>query len=57
MEIFPKVDLVYLTSDTDNVLSVVDTSKVYIIGGIVDHNRLKVDLLPLLLLLLLLYNN
>lgn len=33
--------LVYLTADTDDVLKTFDQNGVYIIGGIVDHNRLK----------------
>ena len=40
-EIFPKEKIVYLTSESDNVLEDVVDDKVYVIGGIVDHNRLK----------------
>lgn len=36
-----KNDLVYLTSDSTNTLTELDNSKVYVIGGIVDRNRLK----------------
>lgn len=40
-EIYPKEKIVYLTSESDNVLDDVVDDKVYVIGGIVDHNRLK----------------
>jgi len=33
--------LVYLTSDADHTLDHLDDSKIYVIGGIVDRNRLK----------------
>ncbi|TIB90727.1 hypothetical protein E3Q17_02976 [Wallemia mellicola] len=40
-EAYDVKDCVYLTADTDNVLTELDTSKHYIIGAMVDHNRLK----------------
>ena len=36
-----KADLVYLTADSPNELSELDSKKLYIIGGIVDRNRHK----------------
>ena len=37
----PKRNLVYLTGDSPNILTTVDNNTTYIIGGIVDRNRLK----------------
>jgi len=39
--LFPKEKLVYLSPESKNILTEIDHSKVYIIGGIVDDNRLK----------------
>jgi len=33
--------LVYLTAESDTVITALDKDKVYVIGGIVDHNRMK----------------
>jgi len=41
-ELFPKEQLVYLSSEGTDTLLALDPSKVYVIGGLVDHNRFKV---------------
>jgi tRNA (guanine9-N1)-methyltransferase len=41
LEKFPQENLVYLTGDSEANMSEFDTTKNYIIGGLIDHNKLK----------------
>lgn len=41
LKLFPKEEIVYLTSDSPNEIDRLDSNCKYIIGGIVDHGRLK----------------
>ena len=40
-KVFDKDRLVYLTSESDNVLTSMEENQVYVIGGLVDHNSQK----------------
>jgi Trm5-related predicted tRNA methylase len=46
-EVFDKSKIVYLSPDATDVLQTVDEDAVYIIGGIVDDNKLTVRLVIL----------
>eukprot|EP01118_Nematostelium_gracile_P018526 TRINITY_DN8249_c0_g1_i1.p1 TRINITY_DN8249_c0_g1~~TRINITY_DN8249_c0_g1_i1.p1 ORF type:complete len:205 (-),score=64.44 TRINITY_DN8249_c0_g1_i1:13-627(-) len=41
IDLFEKDKLVYLSSEAEDILETLEDDKVYIIGGLVDHNRLK----------------
>jgi tRNA (guanine9-N1)-methyltransferase len=41
MELFDKDKIIYLTSESDNVLDVLEKGATYVIGGLVDHNHHK----------------
>jgi len=41
IDVFNKADLIYLTADSPESLEKLETGKVYIVGGLLDHNRLK----------------
>ncbi|XP_049852368.1 tRNA methyltransferase 10 homolog A-like [Schistocerca gregaria] len=41
LDLFPRSDLVYLCDGSENVLRTLEADKVYVIGGLVDHNQHK----------------
>lgn len=41
LDLFDRDKLVYLTSESDNVLNTLEKEHVYVIGGLVDHNQHK----------------
>jgi tRNA (guanine9-N1)-methyltransferase len=45
LDLFPKERIVYLTADSETVISDLNENDFYIIGGLVDRNRHKVNLL------------
>ncbi|CAJ0574596.1 unnamed protein product, partial [Mesorhabditis spiculigera] len=40
-QVFNPSEIVYLTADSENVITELDDTKVYVIGGIIDHNSHK----------------
>lgn len=55
MDIFDKDKIVYLTSESDNVIGDIEEDKVYIIGGLVDHNCHKVSINAFFIFINMLY--
>jgi len=50
-KVFPSDDIVYLSSDSENVLTDLEENKVYIIGALVDHNHNKGEIIKSLICL------
>jgi ribonuclease P protein 1 len=47
VDLFPRDDLIYLTSDAKKAMKTYDSSKVYIIGNIVDNDKQKFKFITL----------
>lgn len=43
IELYPRDKIVYLTSESDNVIETFEEDTYYVIGGLVDHNQYKVS--------------
>ena len=41
LEVWPREELVYLSAESETVLTTLEPGKTYVVGGLVDHNRCK----------------
>lgn len=47
-QVFPRESIIYLSPESPDVLTTVETDKVYIIGALVEHNAKKVVIMTVL---------